>query len=216
MLDEYCERLGPGLLNEPLNALSNLAFFIAALALWRLARRRDGLGLEGGILLTLLLCIGTGSSLYHTFATSWARWLDVIPILLFQLWFLWIYAQRVIGVGWSKCLGLEALFLLVGALMYLDPTLLNRSILYLPALLFLTGLGIWHRLHGREPWLLLQAAAVLLLSLTFRTLDLAVCSRFPVGTHFLWHLLNGVVLYLAGRAWFLNINADPLAHRCHS
>jgi len=30
-IDAYCERLGPGLLAEPLNALSNAAFFIAAL-----------------------------------------------------------------------------------------------------------------------------------------------------------------------------------------
>jgi hypothetical protein len=51
---------------------------------------------------------------------------------------------------------------------------------------------------------LLLAAGVLLLSLTFRTLDLAICERFAVGTHFLWHLLNGLVLYLVGRAWLLN------------
>lgn len=204
MLDEYCERLGPGLWAEPFNALSNLAFFVAAWALWRLSRQRGGPGLEGGILLGLLLCIGTGSSLYHTFATGWARWLDVGPILLFQLWFLWIYGRRVIGMGWLAAAGFEALFLLTGALMYLDPTLLNRSILYLPALLFLTGLGLWHRRHAREPWLLLQAAGVLLLSLTLRTLDLAICDRFVIGTHFLWHLLNGLVLYLVGKAWLLN------------
>ncbi|GGO77689.1 hypothetical protein GCM10011348_07820 [Marinobacterium nitratireducens] len=201
MLDEYCERLSPGLLGEPFNALSNLAFFVAAWALWRLARREGGFGVEGGLLLVLLLCIGTGSSLYHTFATAWARWMDVIPILLFQLWFLWIYARVEIGLsrGWS--VALLGLFLAAGALMYLDPTLLNRSILYLPALLFLTGLGFWHCRHGREPWLLLQASATLLLSLTFRTLDLELCAALPVGTHFPWHLLNGLVLYLVGRAW---------------
>jgi hypothetical protein len=204
MLDEYCERLGPGLWAEPFNALSNLAFLVAAWALWRLSRQRGGPDLDGGILLGLLLCIGTGSSLYHTFATGWARWLDVAPILLFQLWFLWIYGRRVIGLGWPGSAGLVAAFLLAGALMYLDPTLLNRSILYLPALLFLTGLGLWHRRHARAPWLLLQAAGVLLLSLTLRTLDLSICDRFAIGTHFLWHLLNGLVLYLIGKAWLLN------------
>ena len=112
----------------------------------------------GGIPPGLLVCIGTGSSLYHTFATGWARWLDVIPILLFQLWFLWIYARRVICPGWPGSVGLVALFLLAGALMYLDPTLLIRSILYLAARLFLTGLGICHRRHAREPWLLLLGA----------------------------------------------------------
>ena len=35
-VDDYCERLGHGLLAEPANALSNLAFVAAAVALWRL------------------------------------------------------------------------------------------------------------------------------------------------------------------------------------
>ena len=34
VLDLYCERLGPGLLAEPLNAVTNGAFLVAA---WRLA-----------------------------------------------------------------------------------------------------------------------------------------------------------------------------------
>ena len=28
-----------------------------------------------------------------------------------------------------------------------------------------------------------------------RSLDLQVCDAFPPGTHFLWHLFNGVMLY---------------------
>ena len=39
-LDLYCERLSPGLLAEPLNALSNLAFLYAALTIWRTAGQR--------------------------------------------------------------------------------------------------------------------------------------------------------------------------------
>ena len=37
-------------------------------------------------------------------------------------------------------------------------------------------------------------AAILAVSLFFRTIDDAVCARFPLGTHFLWHTLNGVML----------------------
>ena len=32
------------------------------------------------------------------------------------------------------------------------------------------------------------------MSLFFRTVDDAVCGAVPVGTHFLWHILNGVML----------------------
>jgi len=38
MMDLYCERLGPGLWAEPINASSNLTFFIAVWAIWHLAQ----------------------------------------------------------------------------------------------------------------------------------------------------------------------------------
>jgi hypothetical protein len=33
-VDIYCERLGPGLWAEPLNAVTNVAFFVAAWLAW--------------------------------------------------------------------------------------------------------------------------------------------------------------------------------------
>jgi hypothetical protein len=37
-------------------------------------------------------------------------------------------------------------------------------------------------------------AGILGVSLVFRTVDQAVCGVVPVGTHFLWHVLNAVML----------------------
>jgi hypothetical protein len=37
-------------------------------------------------------------------------------------------------------------------------------------------------------------AALLAVSIFFRTIDAAACPAFPIGTHFLWHLLNGAIL----------------------
>ena len=37
-------------------------------------------------------------------------------------------------------------------------------------------------------------AGILAVSLGFRTVDEAVCGAVPIGTHFLWHLLNAVLL----------------------
>jgi hypothetical protein len=39
--------------------------------------------------------------------------------------------------------------------------------------------------------------------LVFRTIDRAVCSSVPIGTHFIWHLLNAVVLYVLLRTAML-------------
>jgi len=64
---------------------------------------------------------------------------------------------------------------------------------------------LYHWLAGkREPVLLLAAAAGFCLALVFRTIDLWVCPCWPLGTHFLWHLLNGSVVYLAMRGLIVN------------
>jgi hypothetical protein len=62
-----------------------------------------------------------------------------------------------------------------------------------------------------EAWLaherfhLLAAAGVFLVSTFFRTIDNAICPYFPVGSHFLWHVLVAVVLYLSVRGLLLNL-----------
>jgi hypothetical protein len=58
--------------------------------------------------------------------------------------------------------------------------------------------------------MMLAAAAVFAVSLTFRTVDLAVCASLPLGTHAAWHTLNAVVLYLLVRA---AIDAGPVSVR---
>jgi hypothetical protein len=73
--------------------------------------------------------------------------------------------------------------------------------LYLPTLFLMLVIGTvlyWRRLHGAGAFLV--AIAVFLLSFTARTFDAKVCSAFPIGTHFLWHLLNAVLLYILIRS----------------
>jgi len=50
---------------------------------------------------------------------------------------------------------------------------------------------------------LLMAAAIFAVSLTFRTVDAPICAAVPIGTHFMWHLLNGCVLFIVVRALVL-------------
>ena len=47
----------------------------------------------------------------------------------------------------------------------------------------------WHVARG-----LALGAALLALSITFRALDGPLCAAWPIGTHFLWHLLNAAML----------------------
>lgn len=209
-MDLYCERIGPGFGAEPVNAWTNLAFLAAAWAAWRLARRRE-VG-TGGLRTLLALCvsIGVGSGTFHIFATRWAVLLDVIPILLFQLAYIAVYVREIARGSRLVAGAILAAYLVVVWKMRQFPDVLNGSLMYLPALLFLVGLGGYHwRTRRAEPGILLAAAGVLIVSLAFRTIDETVCPAFPLGTHFLWHILNGVVLYLLLRALIVNLSSSP-------
>ena len=206
MMDLYCERLGPGLWAEPINASSNLTFFIAAWAIWHLAQVRQTLSRSVWLLIALVVAIGTGSLLFHTFATSWARFLELSPILIFKLLFLWIYSRQIAGMGCGSSVILCLGFVVVAHFGAQFPHVLNGSVRYAPALLLLLGMGFYHHLRGKkERGLLLVAVGVLSLSLVFRTIDNGVCPYFTPGTHFLWHLLNSVVLYFLLRGVVVNL-----------
>jgi hypothetical protein len=205
-IDNYCERTGPEFWAEPVNALTNAAFLIAAALAFILARREGGPDWRALSLIGLVAVIGIGSFLFHTYATLWAKLADSLPILFYQILFLQLYAQRVMGMPCRYSLVLLGVFLLcifgVGQLPY---EWLNGSLTYAPALLFLTGFGIWHFMNARrERFILLIAAVVFTVSLAYRSVDMVFCEVFPHGVHFLWHLLNAVVLYLTTRAYILN------------
>lgn len=200
-MQTYCERCGPGLFDEPINAASNVAFLLAAWGAWRLATRLRAV--TGGLwlLIGLAVSIGAGSALWHTFATSWALLLDLIPILLFQLAFLWLYGRQVANVPAPLLLGLLGVYLGANRWMQEYEQWLNGGMMYLPSVVLAWAVGIHYFTVGRhERGILLASAAVFCAALVCRSIDLVVCRQVPIGTHFLWHVLNGLVVYLAMRA----------------
>jgi hypothetical protein len=205
-IDLYCERLGPGLFAEPLNAVTNAAFIVAAWLIWLRARESGKLTPAVWTLLALIVAFGVGSALFHTSASQTTRVLDVLPIALFFIAYLWVYLRRVIGIGFAATLGLVPAFAVVAFLARQFLTLLNGSLTYAPALLVTIGLGVIHqRLAKRSSGEVLAAAAVFGIAIVFRSLDNLVCADFPIGTHFVWHLLTATALYLATRALLANL-----------
>jgi hypothetical protein len=212
----YCERLGPGLLAEPVNAITNVAFFIAAGLALRYARLQGRLDGAMTLLIGLTFTVGVGSTLFHTFAQRWALWADVIPILLFIVSYIGIAIWRFFGARPGESVVLAASFLffasgLRAAATGTLPPVFAPAIGYLPALVALLAAGalLALRSHAAGKWLL-ATSAVFTTSLTMRSLDMHVCEHFPVGTHFLWHILNGVVLGML-LLTFLRHGARPVA-----
>lgn len=201
-VDIYCERTAPGLFNEPINALTNLAFILAAWLVLRQARAEGRLDGPLRVLIGLVFAIGVGSGLWHTFAQRWAGAADVIPILVFIVSYVGIAMWRYFGMRAAEAATIAVAFLffaggLRSAAAAALPPVMSPSFGYLPALAALTASGVLLALrrHPAGLWLL-GAAAVFIVSLTFRALDSHACDSFATGTHFMWHILNAVVLGL--------------------
>ncbi len=212
MLDLYCERTGPGLWGEPLNLVSNLAFFVAAFAAGLIVVRVPRSATPGAapvdlvILVAIIVAIGLGSALFHTVATLWALSLDALPVVGFQVVFLWLYLRRCNGASRGSAALLVAGLLGAAIAGQWFQGFLNGSLPYIPGAALLLLLGNSHYRSGRrEPLALLGAGGVFCLALLFRILDQTLCPAWSSGTHFLWHMLNAGVLYLAFRAYAANI-----------
>ncbi|MFZ0114592.1 MAG: ceramidase domain-containing protein [Xanthobacteraceae bacterium] len=196
----YCERASAAFWAEPVNALTNAGFLVAALAAFVEWRRAGGRDVPVLALIAVMVLIGLGSFAFHTLATRGAVYLDVIPIAVFIYGYLALALRRFLALGWlptiATLVGYIALSRLLAHLT--PPGALNGSIDYLPALAaLLIMLGVVPVTVRRTVAL---AAAVFVISLAFRTVDRAVCGTFPLGTHFIWHLLNAVVLLVLLRA----------------
>lgn len=192
--DGYCERLDLSYWAEPINAITNAAFIIAALIM---ATRTRG-HTPSQILCLILFAIGTGSYLLHTHATVWAMLADVAPIGIFILTYLFLVNRDIAGWPlWAAILGTLAYIPYAAALLpvlNLHPFLAISNFYWtVPLLLLVYAAALRHRYRQTAKGFAI-GAAILITSITLRSLDMPLCEALPLGTHFLWHILNGVML----------------------
>lgn len=196
-VDIYCERLDASFWAEPFNAMSNLSFILAGYLLWRLR------SIHSTLMAILLILIGLGSFSFHTFANRLTGLLDVLAIALYLLVFAFLIPKQ-----WSRSSILiqfgSVLLLIIGIVFaqlltsYLKPELpWSPPGMYLGAwlslIIYASVTQYSHKPASRYLWL---AAIVFPFSLLSRQLDMPSCD-FIGGLHWLWHLLNGITLYLS-------------------
>lgn len=203
-IDNYCERNHrPEPLAEPLNLVTNIVFVISALIIFRMLRAYKQIALRNldVIILTITLAvIGFGSAAYHSFPNGKTVLMDVIPIGIFIHLYLLSFARRIIGLNYIFCVIFLAAFIGLG--MYFQnnfsPDTLNGTIMYVPTYLTLMLMVIVMAFVKQNHLYLhvINTAVIWTFSLAFRTVDMQLCTHtYNIGTHFLWHALNGIVLY---------------------
>ena len=207
----YCERgTDPGFWAEPVNALTNLAFLLAAAAAltrWSRGPQRDHQRIEL-VMILMVGAIGIGSFLFHTYAERWAALADIIPITIFMVTYL-AYALRrflalaVLWVGLAILVFFLSLPMAALIVRGAGGSFFAGTASYLPALAAMALVGIT-LLFCRHPAAakINTATCLFAVSLTLRSLDRAWCGWAPerisiaLGTHFAWHLLNALLLYI--------------------
>ncbi|HCL65155.1 MAG TPA: hypothetical protein DIC56_10015 [Rhizobium sp.] len=200
----YCERASSGFWAEPFNAGSSLLVIVFGFAAVGYLLRSRLVTPLIMVLMGLAVAIGIGSFLLHTFATRWAELADVIPIWAFVVVYGVAVARKfspnsvsmtttllfgviVFGAGTALSMGDKLVLAdeISGSSQYLPAGLMIASVLRL----------LW---KDRHPSLLMIGLAALLFiaALAFRSLDQPLCSLWPIGTHFLWHMTNSIVFWL--------------------
>lgn len=202
-IDNYCERIDASILSEPLNLFTNAAFFVAAyLAMRELPAIAPQKQRPFKIMVMLCMLVGVGSSLFHSFAVRWAEVADVLPIALFIVYYIGLFFRVNLQKSWFQ-VGMAYVGFVVSTIFFslaVNPEWVNYSQNYFGTMMFLFILFAFaKRAELPSAGQYIFAAAVFALSLTARSVDMKVCDVAPFGTHFLWHTLNGIVLYLVMR-----------------
>jgi hypothetical protein len=139
-----------------------------------------------------------GSYLFHTHAQVWAAMADVVPILLFILVYFYGVNRDFLELNRWPALVLTAMFVpyAVGTapLFGLVPGLGGSSVYApVPLLILIFAAGLRSRAPETARGMAI-GAGILVLSITLRALDGPLCEVSPMGTHFLWHILNAIML----------------------
>ena len=205
-IDAYCERTDASYWSEPVNAVTNVAFLIAAIVMWRRARG------PGRLLAAILFVIGVGSWLFHTHATAWAAAADTTPILVFTLVYIFLANRDFWGWRWwAAALGAAAYLPYSAAVTPFFEALpfFAISSFYWPLPTLIAAYALL--LRRREPPLarnLAIGAAILTVSLTARSVDGPLCDAIPFGTHWLWHIMNAVMLAWMIETWWRHTRSE--------
>ncbi len=194
--------------------LSNLAFLYVAVAIYRYYSTNEDVMRRSiwdiKIMTFLIFIIGVNSIVFHIYPTQLTELIDTVPIVMFIM----IYFVSVIfRIG--KCTKFQAGVCLVAfvgfshMLVSQFPRAMNDSIGYLSSMIALIVIAVYLHIRARPSSQYFMLASLIgVVSLFCRVIDKEVCSVWPFGTHFLWHLCNASLLYILMKQVIRNVNRE--------
>ena len=204
-----CEHIGQGLLAQPANTLSSLAYVLAGvLLLWRALAGRSGARIAPAVYAVTVIGVGIGSAAFHGPMPPWGRFahdLSIAAVLAFVIGY-----DVALARGASANAGLAVFVGVTGAcavVLALSPDAGNGLDAVLVTGAVVAEIGATRSAPGRATadgrlWIVIVGVVAIgaLLNALGRT-DAPLCEPdSPVQLHALWHVLTAFVLWLYGTA----------------
>ena len=127
--------------------------------------------------------------------------LDIVSILVFGMTYIFAVNLCFLNVSYFLSFLIATLLLpfsfAVSFLTMVSLGELNGSSWYISfVILFLIHAFLLRRICSGFSSVLLYFTAFYVISIVFRSIDHAFCNIIPVGTHFIWNIMNGILLSL--------------------
>ena len=204
-----CEHIGRGLLAQPANTLSSLAYVLSGvMLLWRALAGRPSARLAPVVYAVTVIGVGIGSAAFHGPMPAWGRFahdLSIAAVLVFVIGYDVAFTRRAtVSAGLAVFGGLAGACAVVLALW---PDTGNALDAVLIAGAVVAEIRAYRSDAGRAPadgrvWIV--AAGVLTIGAILNALgrtDAPLCEpETPVQLHAVWHVLTAFVLFLYGTA----------------
>ncbi len=204
----FCEAVRDGLVRQPANTWSSLAFCVGGVVMAiELVRRRESRGLspfEAACFALASFFVGAGSAFYHASLTFFGQWLDVESMYLLVLVAFAVNVDALRPRAPKRFLAVYVgVNLLLGALLVWVPLLRRFAFAFVVLSVVLTDVLL--RRRGLRAWPLAPlgtAAGVMALAFGIWILDTTHVLCVPTSLlqgHAAWHVLGAVATYFLWR-----------------
>ena len=221
-------------------ASSMIMLLVAMIAMWIYRKTPFAQkSADHTLLIALTLLTGLGALAFHLYANQWSELAHMLPLLIFMTVYLAFALNRFLEMppGWTVLVvGVFVLISLAGLTMtcaVVDQSLqplwsrtpdgasgatscLNGTGGYIPFFVALAFLAFALRSRRHPATGSITAASLLFAAaLVFHAIDHLYCQQllfqgYATGTHFIWHILEALVLFLLLRAAMVHQNRLPV------
>lgn len=208
------------LFSEPLNVLTSLLFVVTAFFLQRFFQKTHAqhrhiphyFDLDIRILIGMVYVIGFSSSLLHSIPNAVTEFFDVISIALFIIVFFFSVMLRILRCRMRNIIlaFIAFLFFTFSSITYLH-SYMNGATSYISTMAALTMVAFY--LYGRghpSAKHFLAAGQIGIVALYLRSIDSKFCDFMPIGTHWIWHTMNAVLIAIIMRELIKRSTKRPL------